>query len=187
MQGPQTVLDVMLAQSSEQRGATLRLLAAILASVIMAIAAALALAPRQDVLTSIDIAAPPDRVWAVLTDTAAYPAWNPGMMLKGALNPGTTIENDEGEGAGRMVFHPVIVAATPNTVLSWRGHLGPPRVLDVLHYFTLAPLGTGTRFTQGEHLRGVVLWMWDWRQLVPRFQAMNAALKARVERLAAQP
>ena len=169
----------------------MRIVAVIAPAVVIALVAviggAFAFAPQTEVVTSIDIAAPPGRVWGVLTDTAAYPAWNPGMVLKGALVPGNTIEHDEGEGADRMVFHPVIVAAVRDAALSWRGHLGPPLILDVLHGFTLTPAGAGTRFTQSEHLRGILLWVWDWRQLVPRFQAMNAALKARVEHMPPQP
>jgi uncharacterized protein YndB with AHSA1/START domain len=50
--------------------------------------AAFALAPQRDIATSIRIAAPPERVWSILTDTAAFPAWNPEMTLKGALIQG---------------------------------------------------------------------------------------------------
>ena len=152
-----------------------------LAAIVLAAVAAFALAPSRDVAATIHIDTPPDRVWAVLTDTAAYPAWNPGMTLAGALVPGNTITHTEGQGADRMVFHPVIVAASPPRELSWRGQLAAPGVLDVLHAFRLSPETGGTRFVQSEHLRGVLLWMWDARQLLPRFQAMNAALKARAE------
>jgi hypothetical protein len=153
-----------------------------LAALATTLLLAFLLAPRHDIRTSIHIAAPPARVWAVLSDTAAYPAWNRGMELKGALIPGNTIEHDEGEGEDRMVFHPVVVKAEPERELAWQGHIGPPRVLDALHYFRLEPEDRGTRFIQGENLRGVLMWIWDWRQLVPRFQAMNAALKARAEK-----
>jgi hypothetical protein len=145
--------------------------------------AAFALAPQRDIATSIRIAAPPERVWSILTDTAAFPAWNPEMTLKGALIQGHIIEHDEGSGDDRMVFHPVIVAMVPNHDLAWLGHSGPPRFFDALHSFHLAADGGGTIFTQTEHLRGVLLWLWDAGQLLPRFQAMNEALKARAEQL----
>ncbi len=139
---------------------------------------AFAAAPTRDVAATIHIAVPPARVWAVLTDTARYPAWNPGMVLKGALIPGHVIEHDEGE----MVFHPTVVAATPDRQLAWLGHIGPPRLFDALHVFRLAPEDGGTRLTQSEHIRGVLLWIYDAGQLVPHFEAMNNRLKAEAER-----
>jgi len=147
------------------------------AGLFAAIALAFTLAPRRSIVTGIHIDAAPASVWAVLTNTGAYPAWNPDMMLKGALVPGNVIEHDE----GGMVFHPVIVAASPARELAWLGHIGPPRFFDALHWFRMASEDGGTWFTQGEDLRGVLLWVFDAGQLVPGFQAMNARLKTRVE------
>ncbi len=163
-----------------------RVLGAIAILLVLIAAAALAFPPHRDLVTTIDIAAPPDRVWAVLTDTAAYPAWNPDMVLKGALVPGQVIEHDEGQGSGRLVFHPTVMAATPARELSWLGHIGPPRIFDALHYFRLQPAAgpagsVHTLFTQGEHIRGVLLYVFDADQLLPGFKAMNARLKARAE------
>ena len=57
-----------------------------------------------------------------------------------------------------------------------------PRLFDVEHYFLLSSVGErGTRFTQGEKFCGVALWFFDVNQLGPGFNAMNAALKTRVE------
>jgi hypothetical protein len=148
----------------------------------LAATAAFVFAPSRDVVAAIHIDAQPDRVWAVLTDTAAYPAWNPGMTLAGAPSPGSTITHTEGQGADRMVFHPVIVASSPPRELSWRGQLAAPGILDVLHAFRLSPESGGTRFVQSEHPNGVLLWMWNAGQLLPKFQAMNAALKSRAEK-----
>ena len=144
---------------------------------------ALALPPAGTVRTSIDIAAPPARVWAVLVDTAAWPTWNPEIAdLHGPLVPGARIEIHEGAGDDAMVFHPVIRTVDPQRELSWRGRILAPHVFDVLHAFTLAPMQSGgTRFTQSEQVRGVLLWLFDVEQLRPSSHAMDRALKARAE------
>lgn len=153
----------------------------------LALAAAIllvfALPPTGTVRTTIDIAAPPSRVWAVLADTGAWPAWNPVISaLHGPLMPGARIEIHNGTGDDEMVFHPVIRTVEPDRELSWRGRILMPHVFDVLHAFTLAPTESGgTRFTQSEHVRGVLLWFYDVEQLRPPSNAMNLALKTRAE------
>lgn len=87
-----------------------------------------------------------------------------------------------GHGRGQQVFRPTVLVARAGQELRWRGRVLLPRLFDAEHYFLLRPEGTATIFTQGEHVRGVALWFFDVAELVPGFQAMNAALKARAER-----
>jgi hypothetical protein len=47
--------------------------------------------------TAIDIQAPPDRVWATMTDFEHWPEWNPTVLSIGRLDPGPF-------GVGRRVF-----------------------------------------------------------------------------------
>ena len=152
-------------------------------AVVAALLLALALPPSGTVRTSIDIAAPPARVWAVLADTAAWPAWNPEVTaLRGPLKAGARVEVHEGTGDDEMVFHPVIRTVAPERELSWRGRILMPHVFDVLHAFTLAPTAAGgTRFDQSEQVRGVLLWFFDVKQLRSSLVAMDRALKARTE------
>jgi hypothetical protein len=43
----------------------------------------------HEILTELDIAATPDRVWSILTDLAAYPAWSPFIRsITGRLETG---------------------------------------------------------------------------------------------------
>ena len=141
-------------------------------------------APRWDILTTIEIRTPPSRIWAVLTDTRAYPEWNPMIAgLKGKLAAGEVVENIEGYGDDRTIFWPRILVAKQDQELRWLGHLwGIPRLLDGEHYFLLQPTPEGTLLTQGEHFTGVVLWIFDVCRLMRPFEAMNVALKARAER-----
>lgn len=155
---------------------------------VLACLATMALAPRADILTTIRIRATPLAVWSVLADTDAYPSWNPMIAgLKGRLAPGAVIENIEGYGDDRTIIWPTILVATPGHELRWRGRLwNIPGLFVGEHYFLLQPTSDGTRFTQGEHFTGALLWLFDPRQLVPPFEAMNAALAARAERASRQ-
>ena len=141
-------------------------------------------APRADILTTVEIDAPPAAVWSVLADPDDYPAWNPMIAgLKGPLAKGAVIENIEGYGRDRTIIWPVILVAEKDHELRWRGHLwGLPGGLVAEHYFLLRATSRGTLFTQGEHFGGVLLWLFDPSQLVPSFEAMNVALAARAEK-----
>jgi hypothetical protein len=146
---------------------------------------AVALSPHRQIVTTIRIAAPPPLVWAVLTDIAAYPAWNPHMRLHGTLSPGAVIEHVEGDGKDAMTFWPTVLAVRPDQELRWRGQLQLPGLFDAEHYFLLRPDDGGTLFTQGETFHGVVLWLYDVEKLRPTFTDLNDALKKRAETAAA--
>lgn len=133
---------------------------------------------------TIDIDAPAHRVWAVLTDTAAYPEWNPfmtridGSLVVGA-RPTVTISPP---GAEKQRFTPTVTAVEPGRRLAWLGRVLVRGIFDGAHTFELEALTTGsTRFTQSERfsgllvpvLRGVL------RATEAGFAAMNSALAER--------
>jgi len=163
--------------------AGLRVVGIILALAVVLVGIAIVLAPHREIVTSIEISAPPDRVWAILTDTKRYAEWNPEIAaLNGQLVPGAVLENRQGYGEDQQVFWPTVRVVDPNRELRWAGHMWVPRLFDVEHYFLLSSGGEGgTRFTQGENFCGVALWFLDVNEVAPGFNAMNAALKKRVE------
>lgn len=158
--------------------------ALLLAAILLVLAGAAAtLAPTREIVTEIDIEAPPERVWAVLTDTAAYPHWNPFIVsVQGQIVEGgrltTTMQPASG---GRMTFRPILLKVTPDRELRWRGRLLLPRLFDGEHYFLLNPSPGGTRLVHGEIFQGVGLLAIDPEQFRADFEALNAALKARAE------
>ena len=160
----------------------MRRIGIIAALLLFAISLAFGVAPRRILSASIEIAAPPSRVWAVLMNVQDYAEWNPDMRLTGNLVPGATIENVQGHGDEQMTFRPTVLAVHPEQELRWLGHYGMAGIFDAEHYFLLRPHGAGTLFTQGEAFHGLALWFYDVRQLLPRFIALNEALKSRAER-----
>jgi len=76
--------------------------------------------------TSVDIHAPAQAVWDVLTDFAAYGEWNPFMRIEGTAAPGTRLVVHMGaDGRRGMAFKPTVLAAVPGRELRWVGKLGP--------------------------------------------------------------
>ena len=141
-------------------------------------------AMASDLTTSIDIDAPPAVVWAVLTDTAAYPEWNPFVRdLGGELVQGGRLRVRIGPPGRRAVtLRPHVVHLEPERQLTWLGRLLIPRLFDGQHSFVLEPRADGgTRFTQSEHFRGVLVPFMG-RLLASTatgFDAMNEALRLR--------
>ena len=136
--------------------------------------------------TEILIQASPGRVWQVLTDFAAYPDWNPFIVsLQGTAEWGERLRVEICTGEGRVhVFKPVVLQATPPTRLRWLGRFGIPGLFDGEHDFELEPQDDSTLLHQRETFQGYLVPLL-WRTVEPAtragFEAMNRALKARVE------
>jgi hypothetical protein len=141
--------------------------------------------------TQIDIAAAPERVWAELVDLRAYPDWNPFIVrAEGDVVPGGRLSlRMQPVGRRAMTLRPRVLEVAPARELRWLGRLGLPGLMDAEHAFRLEPSGSGTRLVQEETFRGVLVPLvarsLD-RGTLPPFEAMNQALKQRVERARAR-
>lgn len=142
-----------------------------------------------DLRTETEIRATSSRIWSVLIDFPAYPAWNPFVRsIEGTPEVGSTLKvSVQPEGGKGMTFQPTVLAAIPNQELRWRGRVLVPGIFDGEHYFQIQPLQSGSSlFIHGERFSGV---------LIPFFKsalnagtragfvAMNRALKERAEGL----
>jgi len=149
----------------------------------LGIGVAVACAPRDEFETEIFINAPPERVWALLTDPVAHAAWNPMMRaVEGNFTPGKRVRLIlRTPSGGTMTFRPRVLVADPGRELRWLGRAGLPRLFDGEHYFRLIPEAGGTRLIHGERFRGALLWTMDVQQFRAGFEAGNAALQALAE------
>lgn len=142
----------------------------------------------MDISAEINIAAPPERVWQVLADFAAYPSWNPfieKIEAQSPLAPGQHLSvTIHPPGKKPMTFSPVILAASPDNELRWLGRVVHPMIFAGEHRHLLERTGDGgTRYTQSEHFAGLMVPFMRGTVTAARkgFELMNAALKARVE------
>lgn len=133
------------------------------------------------------IAAPPEAVWRVLTDFAAYPDWNPfirsierkpwvGTRLSVEIRP---------PGMKSMRFRPKVLRVAKGHELRWVGRVLIAGLLDGEHRFTIIPEGDGSRFVQAEVFTGllvpIVALTETLRATQLGFLLMNRALRERVE------
>ena len=138
--------------------------------------------------TEIGIEATPQRVWEILTDFAAYPAWNPFIPhISGSTMVGSSLDVQLQPPGGRgMRMRPIVLAATPSQELRWLGHLGVPGLFDGDHRFRIEASGTDrVRFVQEERFTGLLaplVMRFIERGTRQGFETMNQALKARAER-----
>ncbi|HEY1540208.1 MAG TPA: SRPBCC domain-containing protein [Solirubrobacteraceae bacterium] len=136
--------------------------------------------------TTIDVVAPPDAVWAVLVDLPAYADWNPFITRAGgrpAAGERLTLKLQQAKGRG-LTIRPKVLVAEPGRELCWLGHLLIPGIFDGRHRFTIRPIDGGCRLVQEEHFTGLLVPILSnglRSGTQPAFQAMNAALKRRVE------
>jgi hypothetical protein len=141
--------------------------------------------------TRVDLPAVPSAVWAQLVDTAAMGSWNPFITsLTGVLAVGERLQVRIAPVGGRpMSFKPRVTAVEPDRRLEWLGTMGIPRLFDGRHSFTLTALDEGhTRLVQAEDFSGALVPFAGKMLSKTRagFEAMNAALLARLEKDQAQ-
>jgi hypothetical protein len=142
----------------------------------------------RTISATVDIAAPPDQVWSVLTDLDRYPEWNPFIQsASGRLAEGATLTLRLVPAQGRaLTFRPRVLAVQPGVLLRWLGRLIVPGLFDGTHQFALEDLGGHTRLTQSETFTGVLVPFTG--TTISRtegdFRALNQALKQRAEHAA---
>jgi hypothetical protein len=141
---------------------------------------------KRQISHTIEIEASPAEVWAILTDTASFPAWNPFMSkLDGELRPGAKLTvTIQPPGHRSSTFHPTILAAEPARELRWVGRVLIPGIFDGEHGFLLERSATGsTRFTHKQRFSGILVRPFSRTidSTESGFQQMNEALKARAE------
>jgi hypothetical protein len=144
--------------------------------------------------SEITIEATPERVWETLTNFAAYPDWNPFVRnISGDVVQGARLEAHLQPPGGRgMTFRPTVLQVEPGRELRWLGHLGVPGLFDGEHRFRIEanPGPEGVRFIQEEHFTGLLaplLLRFIGPSTQKGFEAMNVALKNRVEQNPAAP
>jgi len=133
--------------------------------------------------TEIEIAAPAGRVWAILTDFARFPQWNPFITrIEGEATVDARLKATiQPPGRKAMTFRPIVVKAEPPRELRWLGRLLLPGIFDGEHAFVIEPLGESrVRFRQLEQFRGILVpLIWGNIGDATRrgFELMNAAIK----------
>jgi hypothetical protein len=100
----------------------------------------------------IDIAAPPERVWDVLTQLEDWPSWNPDVKwldLDGPLAPGTQFRWKAGPGT----ITSTIDRVEPPRYISWHGKT---LTIDAYHQWWLEPRDRGTHVRTEETFSGTL-------------------------------
>jgi hypothetical protein len=138
---------------------------------------------------SIDIAAPPERVWQVISDLPAYARWNPFIVRAGgelALG-GRLRVTIVAPGHRPVTFKPRILELEPGRSVTWLGRTLLPGLFDGHHTLTVTPTDEGARFRTREEVSGVLVPLLGgiMRDSQRGFETMAAAVKARVDALAA--
>ena len=140
----------------------------------------------KEIVTEINIAAAPSRVWKVLTNFEKYSIWNPFMTkVSGRAVEGekleVTLPNPQG---GTMVISPTILRVEDEKELRWLGRTEGD-TFNGEHSFILEPTGQGNvRLIHSEKFTGSKVAMLEgWLDTSVRnhFEEMNRALKDRAE------
>jgi hypothetical protein len=141
-----------------------------------------------EVELSQDIAAPPERVWDVLTAFREYDEWNPIITrMRATLSVRTPISFVIAVGGREMKIKGEMVNVELGRELRWRGPTAwlLAKVFQGEHYVRVEPAGAGrSRLVHGERFGGIslpVLWGRLKGDIEKAYAEMNRAVKARAE------
>ena len=141
----------------------------------------------RTIRSAIEIRAPLDVVWRVLTDFEAYPAWNPHVRrILGRPRLGGRITIHTRPPGGRtVVMRPVILNWMPPRELRWRATFVSRRLFSGEHGFRLEETAPNrVRFAQDDTFSGLLVPLYARLRLAATrrgFEQMNEALRERAE------
>ena len=140
-----------------------------------------------EVSTTIEIAATPDNVWAVLADLANYPKWHPAYVgVTGYLTAGSTltITTTHPTTNRNMTAKVKVLTAEPDTELRWASKLLGRTISE--RTFQLSSTADGTSLMQAGTYSGLgggrgraMIKVLD--RVQDSFTAINEAIKQQAE------
>jgi hypothetical protein len=137
---------------------------------------------RLDFSIRCEIHAPPERIWALLTDARRFPEWNSTVTsLEGEIALGQKLALKVPLDPKRT-FKPKVTKLVPNEEMEWSDGFAP--MFKGVRTFTLTPRGPGvTEFAMREVFSGLMLPMirGSLPDFAPAFETYAADLKRAAE------
>lgn len=137
---------------------------------------------RMDCAVSINIQAPPDRIWKLLTTAGDFPRWNSTVKsIEGKIALGETVKL-KATIAPERTFTLKVNEFVPNQRLVWSDGMAP--MFKGVRTYTLTPQANGsTDFTMVEVFSGIMLPMiaGSLPDFGPSFEQYAADLKRAAE------
>lgn len=141
---------------------------------------------EKEIVTEVEINAPPSRVWQILTDLEKYPTWNPFIKkITGilAINEKLEVHMPDPLG-GTTILTPTVLVAETDRELRWFGR-SEGDVFNGEHRFQIDPIENNNNnnkvnFIQSEKFTGSMvasLEGWLDTAIKQNFEDMNRALK----------
>jgi hypothetical protein len=108
----------------------------------------------------VEIEAPAERVWQVVSDFAQYAEWNPFIVrAAGEQRVGGRLDvTIVAPGMKPVGFRPRVLDLEPGRLIRWKGEYKIPGLFDGRHALIVDPLDGGrARFTTHEDVTGILL------------------------------
>ena len=142
----------------------------------------------HEIQTEIDIAAPPEKVWAYLSDIDAWQEWSPIINeASGDAEIGSTLTVTMigREGQNGPTYQPNILSLVEHSYFHWRAVLISGLIMTNDKVFELEETDTGTRLVHKELFSGMLVPIFGNKfeeNVPPMLNAMNEALKKTIEK-----
>ena len=141
----------------------------------------------RELRTEIQISAPIDQVWRVLTDFGHWKDWNPMVnQAGGTASVGTklqiTMRGPDAKDA--MKYEPTVIEVDPSKSFRWRATMMSGFMFTNDRVFELKEKNGGTVLINREEFRGLMVplfWSKMNQFVVPMLEQMNMALKNKME------
>ncbi len=141
----------------------------------------------RELRTEIQISAPIDRVWQVLTDFDHWKDWNPMVnQVSGNATLGSMLNITMCGSGGKdaMKYQPILLEVSPPPSFRWRATMMSGLMFTNDRGFELSEKNGGTVLVNKEEFSGLMVPLfWGKMNLfvVPMLEKMNKALKDKLE------
>jgi len=144
---------------------------------------------EQEITTEIEIAAPPSKVWSIITDINKWQDWSPIIKAsQGTSSVGSTLDITmigKEEGKDGPQYSPVMTELKEPNHFRWRAHMIAGFIFTNDKVLSLEQTKTGTRLIHKEIFSGLLAPIFCGQMekgVPPMLNSMNQALKELAEK-----